>query len=203
MAEQSTFIKIDRNILRWRWFKNTNTLIVFIWLLIEANVSDHDFEKTTIHRGQVATSVRSIGIACGLTTQEVRTALSHLKSTGEITINSCNRYQVITIVNYKLYQDIPTNKSTIKQQTNNKRLTNKQQQYKNIKNDKNDKKEYPPNPPQGGTSPYGEFRRGTDEFRNRSHLLLKPEEGTADDIPERYREMCNNDFATYWGYRNQ
>lgn len=201
MAEQSTFIKLDRNILRWRWFKNTNTLIVFIWLLIEANVSDHDFENTTIHRGQVATSIRSIGNACGLSIQQVRTALDHLKSTGEITIKSNNRYQVITIVNYKLYQDISTNKTTGKQQSNNKRITNNQQQYKNDKNGKKEKN-IPPKSPKGDLTP-SEPIRGTDEFRNISHLLLKPEEGTADDIPVQYRELCNNDFATYVRYRNQ
>ena len=85
MAEPSTYIKIDRNIIRWRWFKNTNTLIVFLWLLLEANVSDHEFEHEMIHRGEVATSYKTIGISTGLTIQEVRTAILHLKSTGEIT----------------------------------------------------------------------------------------------------------------------
>ena len=67
MAEQSTFIKLDRNIERWRWFKNKNTLIVFLWLLLNANVADHEFEHEIIHRGQVATSLKNVGMTTGLT----------------------------------------------------------------------------------------------------------------------------------------
>lgn len=152
MAEQSTFIKIDRNIMRWRWFKNKNTLIVFLWLLIEANVSDHEFEHEIIHRGEVATSFRNIGISTGLTIQEVRTAILHLKSTGEITSRSCNRYQVISITNYRQYQDIQHAKQQRTQQAINRQSTRNQQQYKNIKNDKN-VKNIPPKSPTGGQTP--------------------------------------------------
>ena len=203
MAEQSTYIKLDRNILRWRWWQKSKTLHVFLFLLLNANIADHEFEQEIIHRGQTVTSLGSIVKSTGLTIREVRTAISTLKKTGEVTSKANNKYQVFTIVNYDKYQDNRQTERQTKRQASDKQATSKRQHYKNIKNDKNEKKEYPPNPPQGGTSPYGEFRRGTDEFRNRSHLLLKPEEGTVDDIPERYREMCNNDFATYWGYRNQ
>lgn len=203
MAEQSTYIKLDRNILRWRWWQKSKTLHVFLFLLLNANIADHEFEQEIIHRGQTVTSLGSIVKSTGLTIREVRTAISTLKKTGEVTSKANNKYQVFTIVNYDKYQDNRQTERQTKRQASDKQATSKRQHYKNIKNNKNEKKEYPPNPPQGGTSPYGEFRRGTDEFRNRSHLLLKPEEGTVDDIPERYREMCNNDFATYWGYRNQ
>ena len=137
MAEQSTFIKLDRNIERWRWFKNKNTLIVFIWLLLNANVSDHEFEHEIIHRGEVATSLKTIGKSTGLTFQEVRTAILHLKTTGEITSRSCNRYQVISIANYNEYQDVQQAKQHSDQHSINKQSTSKQQQYKNNKNDKN------------------------------------------------------------------
>ena len=210
MAEQSTFIKIDRNILRWRWWKNHNTLIVFLWLLLNANVVDREFEHEVIKRGQVATSIKSIANANSLTTQQVRTSILHLKSTGEITIKSTNRYQVITISNYESYQNKTTNKttktSTGNQQTDNKQITNNQQQYKNIKNIKNERKNKPPKSPTGGQSPFGEFKRGTDEFRNRSHLLLKRDEGTVDDIPMVYRDGTYQSFKSfqeYYDWRNQ
>ena len=157
-------------------------------------MTDHDFEGITVHRGQVATSVNSIANANSLTTQQVRTTLLHLKSTGEITIKSCNRYQVITIVNYHQYQDTSTNRSTKgltnKQQTDNKQITNKQQQYKNGKNDKNGKN-IPPKSPTGGLDPSG----GSSRMKGR-------DEGTADDIPEMYREQFDN-YQAYWDWRNQ
>lgn len=192
MAEQSTFIKLDRNIERWRWFKNKNTLIVFLWLLLNANVSDHEFEHEIIHRGEVATSLRNVSMTTGLTIREVRTAFLHLKSTGEVTSRSCNRYQVISIVNYDKYQDNRQAERQTNRQASDKQATSKRQQYKNIKNDKNEKNikegRFAPD------SPSGEIYT--------SHLRLKPDEGTVEDIPEMYRDMFDN-FADYWRYRNQ
>ena len=199
MAEQSTFVKVDRNMKRWRWFKDRITFQVFMLLIMDANIEDHDFYNRTIHRGQVVTSVASIGNSCNLTTQQVRTALKHLKSTGEITIESTNRYQVITIVNYGLYQNKTTNRLTNNQQTDNKQITNKQQRLKNIKNDKNEKNNKGRSAPD---SPSGVPERGTKAFKAKSHLLLKREEGTVDDIPDMYRDMFD-DFARYHDWRNQ
>ena len=123
MAEQSTFIKIDRNLKRWRWFTNKNTLLVFLTLLLDANVTDHEFEGEIIHRGEVATSLTSIAKSTNLTIQEVRTGILHLKSTGEITSRRCSKYQVITIVNYKQYQDIQQGKRHNRQQSINNQST--------------------------------------------------------------------------------
>ena len=202
MAEQSTYIKIDRNIERWRWWQKGKTLHVFLFLLLNANVVDREFEHKIVHRGQVATSLGSIVKSTGLTLQEVRTAILHLKSTGEITTESCNRYQVITIVNYNAYQDVQQSKQQRKQQAINRQSTGNQQQYKNIKNVSSKEKRIPPKSPKGDFTPSEKPERGTDAFRNQSHLLLKPDEGTMDDIPVRYKDQFKT-FADYWGFRNQ
>lgn len=203
MAEQSTFIKIDRNIERWRWWKNGKTLHVFLWLLLHANVSDHEFEDIIVHRGQVVASYGTIGKSIGLSFQETRTAILHMKSTGEITNQRHGNYQVITIVNYDKYQDKQQTRKQTYQQSINRPSTDHQQQYKNNKNDKNEKKK---KRSLRSDSPFGGYERGTDEFRNRSHLLLKPEEGTVDDIPTVYRDGTYQEFdnfADYCKWRNQ
>ena len=48
MAETTTFIKLDRNIRSWRWYKDPNTMRVFIDLLLDANISDRDFMGITV-----------------------------------------------------------------------------------------------------------------------------------------------------------
>lgn len=202
MAEQSTFIKIDRNLKRWRWFANKNTLLVFLTLLLDANVTDHEFEGEIIHRGEVATSLGTLCMSTKLTNREVRTAISHLKMTGEVTSRQCHRFQVISIVNYDKYQDNRQAKRQDLRHPSDRQATGKRQQYKNIKNDKNEKN----NKSLRSGSPSERFERGTDEFRNRSHLLLKPEEGTVDDIPMVYRDgtyQSFTDFTDYWRWRNQ
>lgn len=140
MAKQSTFIKLDRNIMEWRWYQNPNTFRVFLHCLLSANVSDKEFEGTTIKRGELATSYEKLANTLNLTTQQVRTAVTHLKSTGEITTKIYSKYQVISIVKYSLYQDKSTGKSTTNQHSINSQSTVNQQQYKNIKNEKNEKK---------------------------------------------------------------
>lgn len=134
MAEKSTFIKIDRNITRWRWYKDANTLQVFLHLIINANISDHDFEGITVHRGQLVTSYPSLADSLNLTIRNVRTALDHLKSTGEVTVTRCPKYSLITVVNYDLYQSAPTVKPAVKRQSSDSQTTVDRQQSKNIKN---------------------------------------------------------------------
>lgn len=141
MAELSTYVKLDRNLRFWRWFKNPKTVVVWIWLLMSANIEDHDFERETIHRGEIATSRKTISTATGLTENEVRTALDHLKSTGEITSRIRPKYQVITIVRYNDYQDIATGKRPGKAPAKPRQTTGKSPQSKNGKNGKNGKNE--------------------------------------------------------------
>ena len=44
VADQTTFIKIDRNIMDWRWYQDPNTFRLFVHLILRANIRDHDFE---------------------------------------------------------------------------------------------------------------------------------------------------------------
>jgi hypothetical protein len=151
MADKSTFIKLDRNITKWRWYKNGNTMRVFLHLLIEANIEPHPFENIVINRGELATSYDKIANTLNLTNQQVRTAIQHLKSTGEITTKKYPKFQVISIVGYSYYQDKSTGKSTGKQQSINSQSTGKQQQLKNIKKNKEYKEEGCPS----GVAPNG------------------------------------------------
>lgn len=135
MAEHSTFIKLDRNIMRWRWYKNGPAMRLFIHLLLRANVKDGEFENIPVKRGQLVTSLSHLSSETGLSIQQTRTALEHLKSTNEVTQSPNNRYTLITLTNYDAYQGKPTSKSTSKQQANNTQ-SNKQittiKEYKNI-----------------------------------------------------------------------
>jgi len=104
MAEKTTWIKIDRNILNWRWFTDRNTLQVFLWLLLNANIKPNGFMGVTVKRGEVATSYKTIASQSKMTENQARTAIQHLKTTGEITVTKHSKFSVISIVNYDLYQ---------------------------------------------------------------------------------------------------
>ena len=135
MAEQTTWIKIDRNILNWRWYQDTNTKVVFLHLLLTANIKDHDFRGDTIHRGEVATSIGNIAKAVGITYSQARTAIYHLIDSKEIASRTCPKYLVITVLGYDKYQGIART-SHDETQANDKQIASKSQQSKNIKKEK-------------------------------------------------------------------
>ena len=127
------FICLYRQITQWEWYKNPNTFRLFIHLLLMANYTDGRFEGEIIRRGEFVTSLPSLADQTSLTIQQARTALDHLKSTGEITDRKTNRYRVITIVNYDRYQ--LDNRQNNSQSTGDQQTD--QQQYKKDKKDKN------------------------------------------------------------------
>lgn len=133
MAEKTTWIKVDRNILEWGWYKDANTFRVFMHLLLTANVKPHKFLGVDINRGELATSQKSLAEALGISIQSVRTAISHLKLTGEVTVKQHPRFTVISISNYDLYQA----NQQAKRQSANSQPTGNQQQYKNTRMDIN------------------------------------------------------------------
>ena len=106
MAEPSTYIKLDRNLLRWRWYKDSNTTRVFIHLLLTANYGDLDFENITVLRGQAVISYKSLSEELGISYKSARTALEHLKQTGEVATKAYPKYQVVTLLNYDKYQSV-------------------------------------------------------------------------------------------------
>lgn len=190
MAEQEGYVKVDRNMLSWRWITRPSIAHLFLIMLLKANYKPLEFEGVMIQPGQLVTSWPSLAKNSGLSIQQCRTAVSKLKSTGEITVKVYPRFQVITIVNYSLYQEL-TGRLTVKQQASNRQLTGKQQQEKDKKTSKQENKKE-----------IGRSAPGSPSGRNDAHLRLGPDEGTVDDIPDIYRDMFDN-FADYWRWRNQ
>jgi len=134
------WVKIHRSLLDWEWYHDIKVVRLFLHLLLKANHKDRKFEGQTIKRGQHVTSISSLSKETGLTGQQIRTALSKLISTNEITNKSTNKYRILTINNYDKYQNndetvtsTSTNKTTINQQTNNKQITTPEE-CKNVKN---------------------------------------------------------------------
>lgn len=102
-----------------------------------ANFKDTSWRKQELKAGQLVTSYKKLADNLGFSVQQIRTAIGKLKSTGEITTKTTNKYTIITVVNWEDYQgteDFTTSESTNNQQTNNKQSTNNQQQRKNDKN---------------------------------------------------------------------
>ena len=136
------YIKLDRKLLEWKWWHDINTTRLFLYLLLRANWKDGFFKTMTVPRGSLISSYPKLADATSLTINETRTAISHLKSTGEITVKPYSNYSVITVCNYNLYQSDHTqehSQTTDNPQTINGRLTTIEER----KNNKNIKKDIP------------------------------------------------------------
>ena len=124
------WVKLYRRFLNWQWFSRPEMVQIFIYILLSAAHKDHVWQSVNIRRGEFPTSVDSLVRATGLTTQQVRTCLSRLERTGEITRKSTNKYTVISVCNFDSYQcdeeldqQSNNNQTTNKQQTDNKQIT--------------------------------------------------------------------------------
>ena len=120
------WIKLYRSILKWEWWDDRNVRELFIYCLLMANHADTQWHGETISAGTFVTSREALSRGTGLSEQQVRTALGRLRSTGEITSKTTNKFTIITICNYAIYQSDETVEQPSNQPTNNQQITNNQ-----------------------------------------------------------------------------
>ena len=94
-------------------------------MLLRANWKDGRFEGKVIPRGSFVSSLPKLADETSMTIREVRTAISHLKSTGEVTCKTYPKYTVFTVKNYCEYQasDIQNDSQTTGNRHSNDILT--------------------------------------------------------------------------------
>lgn len=170
------FVKIDRKITQWRWYHDANTFRVFFHLIITANYEDKNFETITIKRGERVISYPKLAAELGLSERNVRTAIKHLKETGEVTVKPHSKFSVVTVNNYNQYQ------SSDRQLTDNRQATDRQvtdncqssdNNERKIKKDEESKKDKEGKKSDKSVKKYGEY----------GHVKLSDEE---------YRRLCED-----------
>ena len=124
------FMRLHRNLLDWEWFDNSQMVHIWIYFLLKANYQDSKWRGIDIPRGSFVTSLGTISNETRLTIREVRTCISKLKATGEVTIKATNKYSIVTVCNYDRYNftnddsDKQNDKQNDKQATTDKEINN-------------------------------------------------------------------------------
>ena len=131
------WIKLHRSLLDWEWYTNSNTKDVFIHIILKANYEDKKWQGIDVPRGSYITSYKNLAKELKLSVKQIRIALEHLKTTGEVTIKTTNKYTRITIENWEKYQGIDEGDGTQNGTPEGNQRANKGQQLKNNKNIKN------------------------------------------------------------------
>lgn len=120
------YIALYRQFIDWEWFTDVNTCHLFQYCLLRANYKDTKWRGAEIKKGQFVTSYEKLSIDTGLTIRQVRTALNKLKNSGEVTHKTTNRNSIITVNNWKEYQESDkqnVTKTAFKRQANDKQTT--------------------------------------------------------------------------------
>ena len=132
------WIKLNRSLLKWGWYKDANTMRVFMDILLNANYHDGEYMGHPVLTGQCVIGRKALAERLGMSERSVRTALNHLKSTNEITIKSTNRFSIVTIENWSKYQceecdsDQQNDQQAVNQATNNRPASDHIQEIKNV-----------------------------------------------------------------------
>jgi uncharacterized phage protein (TIGR02220 family) len=123
MSDQG-WVCFYRKIKTWEWYSTPNMLHILFHLIVSANHKDGKWQGVDVKRGQLITGRKAISVDTGISEQSVRTCLTRLERTGEITQKSTNKFSIITVCNYDDYQtqENPTNQ----QLTSNQPATNQQ-----------------------------------------------------------------------------
>lgn len=106
------WITLHRKILNWEWYDDTNTFRLFLHLLLTANYEDADFRGMKVRRGQLIFGRQTTSKKLGLSEREIRTSLDRLKTSGETSTQTTNRFSIITICNYEKYQRETTSQTS-------------------------------------------------------------------------------------------
>lgn len=98
------WIKLYRRLLDWEWYTDSNTKALYIHLLLKSNHRPRNFRGSVIERGQLAITIKQLEGELGMSRQQIRTAMRHLTSTGEISVQSNRHWSIITLNHYADYQ---------------------------------------------------------------------------------------------------
>jgi hypothetical protein len=192
MTQNGRFIKLWGSIKDWEWADDLEMVGFWVHLLMEANWQDKQWRGIIVKRGQLIFGRREWAKKLNVSEQRLRTIIARLKSTSEITIQSTNKYSILTIVKYEKYQS-QENKSTSKttSKTSNEQPAINQQSTTPLERVEGVEgvDSLPPIIPQGGSESEGE----SEPKREKTQRVKKEPEAPL-DIPHFIPEDLLLDF---------
>jgi len=106
MNGNNTWIKLPRNFQNWRWYKESNMVHLYLYLVMNANLLSENYFDINIRRGEIMISLSRLSTDTNLSIKTLRTCLDRLKRTHEIEYRNLNHGRIIIIVNYDMFQPI-------------------------------------------------------------------------------------------------
>lgn len=140
------WIKLHRKMLHSNVFQNEKLFKVFMYCLMKATHSEHrqlvGKQFIELEQGQFVFGRKKAAVELNMKESTVRDYINLLKQDNTIHVNTTNKYSIITVVNWEVYQ----HKEEDYRQQNDNKVTAEQQQNdtnKNVKKVKNEKEHIP------------------------------------------------------------
>lgn len=130
---ESGFIKIYRSLLSWEWYDDIITKTVFLHLLLTVNIKDSRFRGVEVPKGSRVYSYNSLCEELGITMRQARTAISHMRTTGEVTTQNYPQFSIISIQNWDKFQTVRQGSDKASDKVATSTVTSERQHNKNIK----------------------------------------------------------------------
>ncbi len=130
------WIKLHRKFQEWEWYRDSRMVHLFIHLLIKANREPGEWKGIKVARGQLITGRKQLSKETGISERSIRTCIERLKTTSELSLKTTNKFSLITICNYDVYQPGPTGKRPAKRPANGPTNDHKQE-IENLRTKKN------------------------------------------------------------------
>lgn len=127
-----TYIRLYRKLLDWEWYHDINTKVLFLHLLITVNWNEGQVKGIKIRRGETIKTNPNLSSETGLTISQVKTALSHLLSSNDITIKRYGKLRVIRVSNFLKYQDCANDRLILAEKSPDESPNNRPIQRPNI-----------------------------------------------------------------------
>lgn len=128
------WIKMFRQITDWELYKDINSKVLFLHLLLTAAYTDYTTsDGFVVHAGCCFTSIRQLADETGLSIRQVRTALERLEATHSLTQQTTHRGTLIKVEKWAFFQgerEKATQQTT--QQATHYNNKNNKKNYNNI-----------------------------------------------------------------------
>lgn len=129
------WVKLHRAVCESAVFDDAEILRLWIYILVNAAHKDHDtiYQGKIVHikKGEFVTGRKILAREFKLSESKIYRMLTTLAELGNIEIKSNNKFSLVTVVNWAMYQDnlenLNNKRTANEQQLNNKRTTDEQQ----------------------------------------------------------------------------
>ncbi len=131
------YIKLWRKIIDGGWLKNHKLWVFWSWCLVKASHKECDLvvgcQQVHLMPGDFVFGLNKASEELDMSVRSIRTIIDFLRNSQNMTIKTTNKYSVISITNWGIYQSEEIQNDN----QNDKRPTNDRQQTRMYKNEKN------------------------------------------------------------------